>query len=386
MAPELALASLNNLTSNSLVLDPMSGSGTVVRQATNLGHAAIGFDMDPLAVLMGSVWTTPVDDALIEKIFKSIIQEARSLDEDDIYLPWIDDDGETSDFISFWFAARQRVVLRRIAFVLYKYSKRRFSKEKRAATDVIKVAFSRIIVTKERGASLARDTSHSRPHKVAEDSDFDVWEAMDRSVRQVRQRLKSAPPSLGAQISRGDARDLTSVENGIVDVVLTSPPYLNAIDYLRGHRMSLVWLGYQIKELRFVRSTSIGAERAPDKPSAGVLFKKILDSMCVADRLPSRHRSIVERYCEDVYRMVSEISRVLKPGGKATFVVGNSCLKGNFISNSNGVSMAAEMLGFFAEAHFERELPNSSRYLPVMASGALGKRMRTETILTFRKE
>jgi DNA modification methylase len=57
MAPELALETLNDLAANSVVLDPMSGSGTVIRQAAEMGHRPIGFDMDPLAVLMSQVWT-----------------------------------------------------------------------------------------------------------------------------------------------------------------------------------------------------------------------------------------------------------------------------------------------------------------------------------------
>ena len=60
MAPELALSALKELKRGSLVLDPMSGSGMVLRQATELGLHSIGFDMDPLAVLMATVWTTAI--------------------------------------------------------------------------------------------------------------------------------------------------------------------------------------------------------------------------------------------------------------------------------------------------------------------------------------
>jgi len=44
--------------------------------------------------------------------------------------------------------------------------------------------------------------------------------------------------------------------------VLTSPPYLNAIDYLRGHRLALVWLGHELGPLKEIRANSVGAERA----------------------------------------------------------------------------------------------------------------------------
>jgi tRNA G10 N-methylase Trm11 len=62
MAPELAIDGLKKLKHPGVVLDPMVGSGVVVRQASKMGHRAIGFDIDPLTVLMTKVWTTPVED------------------------------------------------------------------------------------------------------------------------------------------------------------------------------------------------------------------------------------------------------------------------------------------------------------------------------------
>src|SRR6185295_11269342 len=71
MAPGLALDSLSSLQAGSVVLDPMSGSGTVVRQASDLGLNGYGFDLDPLAVLMSNVWTTQVDDQDTDAPWKS---------------------------------------------------------------------------------------------------------------------------------------------------------------------------------------------------------------------------------------------------------------------------------------------------------------------------
>jgi DNA modification methylase len=377
MAPDLALERLALLRRGSRVLDPMVGSGTVLRQAISLGHSAIGFDMDPLAVLMAKVWTTPVADVTIAKHASWIIDEARAIDPQAIRLPWIDDDAETTAFIKYWFGEPQVADLRRIAFALDKAVDS-------AATDVMRLALSRIIVTKEQSASLARDTSHSRPHKVAETTNFQVFPAFEKSVRLLRKRLADHPAEAGATVALGDARKLVSVENSSIDAVLTSPPYLNAIDYLRGHRMSLVWLGRGFGELRRIRSNSIGAERAPNEPQ-DKMFDQIKDAMGSFDTLPRRYGAMIDRYSEDLYRMVSEVARVLAPGGTATFVVGNSCLKGTFVENSAGVAEAARMMGLTALNTVERALPENKRYLPINAGGSLGKRMRTETICSFAR-
>lgn len=379
MAPDLALERLADLEADSLVLDPMAGSGTVLRQATELGHRACGFDMDPLAVLMARVWTTPVEDAAIGRHLSRILEEVADLDSVDVDLPWIDDDHETRDFVEYWFGERQRTDLRKLAHVLI------HDTETAHALDVLRLALSRIIVTKEQSASLARDTSHSRPHKVCKESNFAIIPAFERSVRQMRATLAAWPPRGETQITVGDARRLKTLENGEVDAVLTSPPYLNAIDYLRGHRMSLVWLGHRCGELRRIRSQSIGAERAPDNPETAGLFARITDAMGSFDELSGRHRRMIQRYAEDLFQMVSEIARVLRDGGTATFVVGNSCLKGVFVRNAAGVSEAARMVGLTQISVVERELPENRRYLPITTGGQLGKRMRTETICSFVK-
>ena len=381
MAPELALKSLDGLTARSVVLDPMMGSGTVVRQAVDLGHQSYGFDMDPLAVLMSRVLVTPVDDEQIAQAALALEDQARQLRDDDIKLPWIDDDPETSKFIEYWFGKKQRLALRRFAHLFQELE--RAGEPPSAILDVLRIALSRIIVTKEQMASLARDTSHSRPHRVAESSDYDVYAGFRKSLVTVRRRLKSAPPLAGANVRTGDARKLETVDDQSIDLVLTSPPYLNAIDYMRGHRLSLVWLGHKFSDLRTVRSDAIGAERRASVRDEPEWLGEITTAMGEIDRLPQRHQAMIERYVRDLRAMVLEVARVLKPAGQATFVMGNSCLKGVFVHNSSALKKAAELAGLTTVAEYERPLPERSRYLPMSTTSALGNRMRTETILTF---
>jgi hypothetical protein len=381
MAPELALSSLEELPGNGIVLDPMAGSGTVLRQASALGHQALGFDMDPLAVLMSSVWTTPVDEDSVRLVSKRIIGNLNSTGLGDISTPWIDDDPETAAFVDFWFAKSQQNELRKIASVL-RALEQDSTPDERIAIDVSKIALSRIIITKDRGASLARDVSHSRPHKVAETNDFNVRHAFERSIETVISRLSQSPPSGNTVVKLGDARSLTDIANKSIDGVLTSPPYLNAIDYMRGHKLSLVWLGHSLKELRTIRSASIGSERKPDAHLSSAAHTAAKAAMGELTSLPNRFGSMIDRYVHDIIRMMAEIARVMKPGGRATFVMGDSCLRGVFIRNSQAVSVAAQLAGLKLLSETERPLPTQSRYLP-MTSDQLSKRMRTETILTF---
>ncbi|MBI5185410.1 MAG: hypothetical protein HZA01_06750 [Nitrospinae bacterium] len=126
-------------------------------------------------------------------------------------------------------------------------------------------------------------------------------------------------------------------------------------------------------------------EKAPEKDVPLNIKKTLIESFGNVHLLPSRHRRIIERYAIDLFGMLSEVSRVLRPRGKAVFVIGNSCIKGVFIQNSKALIKAAEFTGLKLKNEKERDLPVASRYLPMPEdqNSSLGRRMRRECIITF---
>jgi hypothetical protein len=381
MAPDLALAEVGDLPAGSLVLDPMAGSGTVLRVAAERGHRAVGFDMDPLAVLMARVWTTPLDGAHLRAVAAELVERVEQGGECDVSLPWIDEDPETCAFVAYWFAEPQRAELRRLSAALRDLGG--------PMGDALRLALSRIIVTKDHGASLARDVSHSRPHRVRTTNDFPVLGEFLRSVRRLAHRLEEQPPPGRVTVAVGDARRLSSVASASVDAVITSPPYLNAIDYMRGHRLTLVWLGHRLRDLRSVRAESIGAERGPTGNVDLALARGVTATLGALDGLPGPERRMVDRYVLDVVAMLGELHRVLRIGAKLVLIVGNSSIRGVFVTNAAIVVAAARRVGFALVSEDERPLPPNRRYLPPPEKAdpsRLEKRMRSETLLAFRRE
>lgn len=380
MAPEIALEQTSRLPPGSTVLDPMSGSGTVLRSASECGHRALGFDSDPLAVLMSRVWTTPLDTHELRGRADELVQAAQALSTRDIPLPWIDKDAETQRFVDYWFAKSQREDLRRLSVTL----RGRVG----VVWDALRIALSRLIITKEPRASLARDTSHSRPHKVIEDNEFDVMMELLRSAEWIARRLEKQPPQGQCQVRFGDARRLFDIAESSIDAAISSPPYLNAIDYLRGHRLSLVWFGYRLSYLRRLRADAIGSERSVADSAGTSDVKELVDAADPSGYLSGRDRRMVQRYALDMLAVLKELHRVLRPAGKVVLVVGNSCLRGVFVANSDLILRAAEKVGLRRGDIIERTLPPSRRYLPPPGEEQgpnLNNRMRTETVLTFSR-
>jgi len=369
MAPELAFAALRRAPSDAIVLDPMCGSGTVLQEARKQGMLAFGFDIDPLAVLVTRVTCTRTDAAYVRRAANKLVNEARTIRSPE--LPWMDADPTTAKFVDFWFHSQQQKQLRRLAYLLHERSGK--------IADVLRVALSRTIITKDAGASRARDVSHSRPHRVRDTNTYDVYAGFLQAVEKMVPLLDT--PDKGAvSVERRDARRLPPSLKGRIDLVITSPPYLNAIDYMRGHRMSLVWLGFQIQQLSKLRSNSVGAERYPEKGAESLSAPRV-------SGLSERQQGMLDRYAGDTDVLMGQLAEALSPEGEAALVVGDSTLNGVLVHNSEIIQEAAERNGFFLADRKTRPLPTSSRYLPPPAStsGALSKRMRHEVVMRFRR-
>ena len=374
MAPHIAQDSLRAVGRGGRVLDPMCGSGTVLRAAVEAGLDCTGIDIDPLAILMSRVWAGPPDTSDLEQRAKCLVQRARTLREDKIEEVH---DPETKDFIEFWFATSQRKQLLRLATVLREHEG--------PQTDALAISFSRVIITKEMRASLARDTSHSRPHRVATENDFDVYEGFLKSASHVAKRLAPELVKGKANIFEGDARNLEVLDDDSFDLAVTSPPYLNAIDYLRGHKLTLVWLGYELSHIRETRTLSVGAENALDPARVQIdVTPYVVESPGAT--FADRHLGWVRHYAVDIKAVIGELYRVVKQSGRVIIVVGDSFIRGAVVRNAMLVRDLAREAGFQIENTQVRSIPARRRYLPPPGKGQnkLDTRMREETVLELK--
>ncbi len=379
MAPEIALDAIPELRSDPLlVIDPMCGSGTVLAVAIARGHTAIGVDIDPLAVMMSRLACTSIDTSKLLQSSGNVVARAECIAGS---TPW-GDDAETEGFVDYWFGVDQK---RQLIALTSAINRLRDADQKLA----LQLAISRIIVTKTPKASLAADTAHSRPHRVKTASDYDVIEGFARSVNHLARVLNQRSLNGIGTVELGDARVLSTLNDGAADLAVTSPPYLNTLDYLRGHKFALVWFGHTIGDLRKRRSISIGSERALDVDGSDTV-KDIVDIVEQQAANPTAlRRPMVERFAHDCVGFAGQLHRTLKPGGTAVLVVGNSTLRGNYIKNSAITQTAMESMGFSLADWRERDIPPSRRYMAINAKDAassITKRMRTEVVLTMVRE
>lgn len=380
MAPEVALSKLLDLPEDYQVLDPMTGSGMVLSTAAKLGLNAIGCDLDPLSCMISKAAGTRINEKKVRILCAELISRCDDLNSRSIVLPWIDDDNETQQFIEYWFAKKQRTQLRKLSYLL---TQEPFIKTV-PIINLLKVAVSRLIITKEPKASLARDTAHSRPHRTITENDFDVLEALPKSLDHVISALSPDEIHKNVTTYRCDARKLGRIKPNSIDCIVTSPPYFNAIDYMRGHKLSLVWFGYSIYKLRKLRSRAVGAEIGQHKganPEIDFFFENLHSD------IEYKKRNMLQRYYKDLYSVTREAYRVLRPERNAIYVIGNSRIRGHEVDNVYLLCTAAKRNGFEIVDHNVREIPENKRYMPMLSSPetTLARRMKTEHIVTLMK-
>lgn len=386
MAPGIALEIVADTRQSLRVLDPMMGSGTVPALASSKGHRAIGVDIDPLAVLISKVWTRAIDPREVRDKATEVLGHARevfaTLPVRDAYP--MNADQETRRFVAYWFDSYARRQLASLAASVENVPDE-------VARDVLWCAFSRLIITKQAGASLARDLSHSRPHKSFKRAPVKPFRKFIHAVEHVVRNCININDNNGGPtpvIHEGDARKLF-LDDGSVDLVLTSPPYLNAIDYMRCSKFSLVWMGHSIADLRKLRSDSVGTEAGKGAVQDEEI-RRIIVELKLSPMLRARDESVLVRYIGDMRRAVREVARVLSPNGRAVYVIGENTVRGTFIRNAMVISAVADLCGLKLQDRRVRTLPANRRYLPppssVSSSAAMDVRMRREVILSFSKK
>jgi hypothetical protein len=183
----------------------------------------------------------------------------------------------------------------------------------------------------------------SKPRKTLRKLLAHRWEMMAQDVEELKRSHKS-PPSV--EVYCGDGRVPTSagVAEATVDLIVTSPPYPNNIDYNEVYKLELWLLGFATSAEGFLglrRQTFRSHPTcSPVDEAPGYLdhFSKMLEDGPLADLLGivSRRVKSMDRegsrgrgrvllgYAYDTWLTLCSHRVMLKSGGRAIYVVGNS--------------------------------------------------------------
>lgn len=319
---------LNDLDSPCCVLDPFSGTGTTGLVCAERGIACDLIELNPFLVWFAKAKTRRYTETDLTEAY-NLAQDAacrvsQNIQTDRLWIPPI-------SHIERWWTSERLTILARLFHGL---QGRRYEVEN-PALDLTLIAFCRVAIE----WSNAAFNHQSMSFKDNQHTLFDAHEQdliIHAFLANVRQIISCARQPLLSEVNvhQGDSRNVAAITTGLYSCVITSPPYPNRISYVRELRPYMYWLGY-LKEAREASdldweaiggtwgvATSRLAQWVPNgTPIQYDGFEDLIREIAKNSPLLANY---VHRYFIDIATHLMGLSRVLSPGAKLFYVIGNS--------------------------------------------------------------
>lgn len=238
------------------VLDPFVGSGTVLYEAAKIGLHSIGVEINPAAFLLAQTYLFCQVDYNQRN---ALLNQAEKL-----FITALNDNSNPK-----WSLLKAL---------------------ENSPNNFIEILLNTLIILSD---------FYKNP---SVDKVIGVWTKLKNVIYEL--------PFTDANISviNSDARQIPVKDNS-VDIVITSPPYINVFNYHQQYRQSAEYLGWNLLS---VAKSEIGSNRK----HRGNRFLTVI------------------QYCLDLSQIITEIKRVCKPNSRIVFVMGReSTVRGTTFKN-----------------------------------------------------
>lgn len=282
------------------VFDPFSGSGTVLQESARLGFKATGFEINPSAYAMSKFFSfcnLSDDDRNIfcNSFEEKLNSQLNNLNGQMVYVDNLD----------------YREAYRNLLDFAKVFDANLISKQER-------VLFMNILFQSEKDKKLT------------------VKQSVNKSFHYIKNCILNLPyaeKEITAKLL--DARSSGEMLENSVDIILTSPPYINVFNYHQNYRAIIETFNFDILK---VAHSEFGSNRK----NRGNRFKTVI------------------QYCIDMELAIRSFWKTLKPNGIMILVVGReSNVRGTPFYNGQLVIEIIQMTNGFSEIKtLERQFTN----------------------------
>jgi len=320
-------------TIDMVVLDPFCGVGTVPLEADFLGRSTIGNDLNPYAYLVarGKFDRRPIDEYLnyLKSISDEVVNNKCKIDD----IPkWIRD----------YFHDK---TLKEIVYINKKLEEENQFFLRAGLMGILhgnrpgylSVYTGCIIPMKPRG----KDHPKFRPDKDSKEYRPIIPRLAAKVMRMYQTGFNLETKG---KIICQDTRNMDLIEDKSIDVIISSPPYYNTLDYATQNRVRLFFLDYNL-------------ERQAD-------LKEVL----IQDK---------SSYLDEMVKVGKELRRVVIPNGYVVLILGDVVGQKNSINTAENVGEVYQDIGFEKLDIINDEIPINKR-----ASGS--KRKKFDRILIMK--
>lgn len=251
---------------NSIIADPFSGSGTVLSEAIRKNLVCIGYEVNPSAYFMSkfyeyAMYTQDERRKLFDEFRQTIGLYVNKMPKNlMVYVDSPDYRVSYANLLDFATYAAKNIDSKLVPLII------------------------NVLFLSEK------------------DKKMGLKDSLIRNIVYMRDLFFSLPYTTKSVIANlGDARSLGLKYKNLVDLVITSPPYINVFNYHQNYRGIVECFGYDILK---VAASEIGSNRKNRQ---------------------NRFKTVVQ-YAIDMGHTLLNTSLALKPGGRMVFVVGRESM------------------------------------------------------------
>ena len=314
-----------------IVLDPFCGCGTSLLEALNLSRNAVGIDLSPVGILCSKVKTYKYDMDLIKTYANKVldIQNARPL------IPnfpdqnmWFNDDVlDTLGKINRNIQNIKQIEYRDLFFLLLLSILNRCSRRRKTW-------------------NLGYLADNVSPNT---DNHTDVLALYKAKIKLLYSRKDFVRPDNPYTVKCIESDILDYTMDTQADLLVTSPPYPFAVDFIRYHRLALYWME---KDVDVISTKEAGARNKRNKKDA------------------------LNEFFSQFEKIYIHIMKMVKVGGHWCMTIGNTTRQKHYI---DFVGWSIELF----EKHGWVLVSNDIRHLEQQTMAQ--KRIQTENVLIFKK-
>jgi DNA methylase len=361
----------------SVVFDPFCGSGTVPVTARSLGAKGIGIDMMPIAAFVAGAkceWEVNPEELWEAALKVTSDRSAPSLDK-----PFLKE--------------TDRQFNPEVLRSLLRLKESLWDLEESATKTLLKLGFASILIDSS-NLKRAPCLGYTRKLGLSAQAPFDLFlEAVQRTktdLETIQRKAQTWGPKPDVRLG-SSAR--VRLAEGSVDLAVTSPPYVNGMDYVMNYKIDLAWMDFirSYDELAALRASMVACDNIPRGTAAGhepsqiVLGDRWLKEVTQEigrniDTKGSYRRddmgAIVTKYFDDLVPVIENVFVALRAGGRFIVVNGDSLIAGTYVPGDMIFARLAAKEGFIVE---------SLDVARIRRSGQRRGFILRESVLTLRK-
>ncbi|EQD77157.1 modification methylase [mine drainage metagenome] len=236
-----------------------------------------------------------------------------------------------------------------------------------SARTLLKLTFASVLIDSS-NLKRAPCLGYTTKLGLTAETPFDLFRQAARRIKEDLQLLQKHQEKWGPkpEIQLGNSGKVLLQESSI-DLAITSPPYVNGLDYVMNYKIDLAWMDFirSYEELARLRASMVACDNIPrgtaagHEPSAFIRSDQWVTAIARTigrniDTKGAYRRddmgAIVTKYFDDLIPVIENVYRSLRPGARFVVVNGDSLIAGTYVPGDMIFARLAAQAGFTVEA------------------------------------